>query len=105
MPRGGKRPGAGAPKGNLNAFKHGYTSKQYKRLIEIVAADPEARKLLIVLAKKRRQTQRRDKDDATRLLDYIATKMLDFAHDQAAAAYEHNRTIPPPAYTDGTESS
>ena len=28
MPRGGKRPGAGAPKGNLNAVKDGEYSKQ-----------------------------------------------------------------------------
>lgn len=31
MPRGGKRPGAGAPRGNLNAFKHGYHSKQFNQ--------------------------------------------------------------------------
>ena len=30
MPRGGRRPGAGAPRGNLNAVKHGLESIQVK---------------------------------------------------------------------------
>jgi hypothetical protein len=30
MPRGGRRPGAGAPRGNLNAVKHGLESLQIK---------------------------------------------------------------------------
>ena len=34
MPRGGKRPGAGAPKGNLNALKTGRRSKQLLALTE-----------------------------------------------------------------------
>jgi hypothetical protein len=42
MPRGGPRPGAGAPAGNLNAYKHGKTSRQHARLAEIIASDPEA---------------------------------------------------------------
>ena len=29
MPRGGKRPGAGATKGNINALKHGLRSRAY----------------------------------------------------------------------------
>lgn len=32
---GGRRPGAGAPRGNMNAFKHGLCSDKYdKRLLE-----------------------------------------------------------------------
>jgi len=34
MPRGGRRPGAGAPKGNLNALKTGRRSKQLLALTE-----------------------------------------------------------------------
>jgi len=34
MPRGGKRPGAGAPKGNLNALKTGRRSRQLLALTE-----------------------------------------------------------------------
>ncbi len=33
--RGGRRPGAGAPRGNMNAFKHGLRSAKYdQRLLE-----------------------------------------------------------------------
>lgn len=37
MPRGGKRPGAGAPKGNLNRLKHGKHSKQLSGVISSMA--------------------------------------------------------------------
>ncbi len=42
MPRGGPRPGSGPPKGNLNAYKHGRTSRQHRRLLQLIAEDPEA---------------------------------------------------------------
>ena len=99
MPRGGKRPGAGAPRGNLNAFKHGQNSKQYRRLLQIVAADPEARDLLTQLALRRRDLQKRHHRDANRLLDHIANAMLDHARNEATALYERNQTIPPPPDT------
>ncbi len=34
MPRGGRRPGAGAPKGHLNAFKDGLHSQQLREAIK-----------------------------------------------------------------------
>ena len=40
MPRGGPRPGAGAPKGNLNALKHGKMSRQLKQVSVILAVLP-----------------------------------------------------------------
>jgi len=33
MQRGGKRPGAGAPKANLNRLKDGFQSKQLKQVL------------------------------------------------------------------------
>ena len=39
---GGRRPGAGAPKGNLNALKHGLRSAQFMRFVERLARDPVA---------------------------------------------------------------
>ncbi len=32
MPRGGNRPGAGAPRGNINALKHGERSSEWLKL-------------------------------------------------------------------------
>lgn len=48
--RGGKRPGAGAPRGNLNALKHGGRSQQLDQAIEKLASDPELRPILNFLA-------------------------------------------------------
>ena len=47
MPRGGRRPGAGAPKGNLNALKSGKRSKQVKAVIIALMAVPETRNVLL----------------------------------------------------------
>lgn len=37
MPRGGKRPGAGAPLGNLNALKQGHRSRILSAAVEQIA--------------------------------------------------------------------
>ncbi len=58
MPRGGPRPGAGAPKGNINAFKHGASSKQFKALLIHLMQDP-AFIYLVALARKRAAMPRR----------------------------------------------
>ena len=44
MPRGGRRPGAGAPKGNYNAFKHGRNSSRLRELADILALVPPTRR-------------------------------------------------------------
>ncbi len=45
--RGGRRPGAGAPKGNLNALKNGSRSKQLRTLIIALMAFPQTRNALL----------------------------------------------------------
>ncbi len=45
--RGGRRPGAGAPKGNLNALKNGSRSKQLRILIIALMAFPQTRNALL----------------------------------------------------------
>jgi len=57
MPRGGRRPGAGARKGNLNALKTGEYSKQIAKIFEQI---PD--KSFILLTKKGglRLAQRKD---------------------------------------------
>ena len=49
MPRGGKRPGAGAPKGNLNALKTGSRSRQLNIVIEALLASPAIRRVMLKL--------------------------------------------------------
>ena len=49
MPRGGNRPGAGAPKGNINGLKTGKYSPRVQRAIDAILADPAARRALAEL--------------------------------------------------------
>src|SRR3972149_6795513 len=56
--RGGKRPGAGAPAGNLNALKHGAHSSYIHALVQALAAHPTTREALIRLARRRRAQKR-----------------------------------------------
>ena len=55
---GGRRPGAGAPKGNLNGFRHGRNSRRHKQMAEVLAQIPEFQKGLIAISKRRRQRER-----------------------------------------------
>jgi hypothetical protein len=52
MPRGGKRPGAGAPKGNLNALKTGSRSQQLNIVIEALLASPTVRRVMLKLVQQ-----------------------------------------------------
>ena len=62
MPHGGKRPGAGAPKGNLNALKSGRRSRQLKMVIQALVAAPTVRRVMLQLAQQdiRRNPRLRD---------------------------------------------
>ncbi len=68
MARGGKRPGAGAPKGNLNALKHGRRSAQFAMLGALLAADPSVRQALLGLAERHQLKRRRANEVAAELL-------------------------------------
>lgn len=65
---GGRRRGAGAPKGNLNAMRHGRHSRYHKQLADLLAEIPEIRESLIALAKRQRRQQRRAQAGAAALI-------------------------------------
>jgi hypothetical protein len=50
--RGGRRPGAGAPRGNLNALKHGRRSRQFATIGAVLAADPRIRDAILAMARR-----------------------------------------------------
>jgi hypothetical protein len=54
-PHGGRRSGAGAPKGNLNGLKHGLRSSQLKRFTEQLASDPAVQKFWSRYSKRMEQ--------------------------------------------------
>ena len=66
--RGGRRPGAGAPKGNLNALKHGENSRQLQQLALALSLVPDARKALNRLARRQRRREARARTVAVTLL-------------------------------------
>ena len=99
MPRGGPRPGSGPPPGNLNAYKHGRTSRQHRRLLQLIAQDPEAHRLLLDIARRNRHRRQQARREAVRLLDEIACRVRDRALNEAVDTYENNRRIPPPSYS------
>ena len=99
MPRGGPRPGSGPPPGNLNAYKHGRTSRQHRRLLQLIARDPEAQRLLLDIARRNRRRHQQAQREAVRLLDEIASRVRDRALDEAVDAYENDQRMPPPSYS------
>jgi hypothetical protein len=98
MPRGGRRPGAGAPKGNTNALKHGRSSNLYARLIELLAQDPEALKIMREIADIQDRRKQRNLREAQRLLNAVVARTHARAQqqllDRQAADYEARRAIP-----------
>ncbi|MDO8615414.1 MAG: hypothetical protein Q7T33_06710 [Dehalococcoidia bacterium] len=96
MPRGGPRPGPGAPRGNVNALKHGRYSRHQQRLLDLVRANPELLDLFEKIALSRDARRRRALRDAQRIFKEIEDRAL----DAAARRYEINQRIPPVANTE-----
>jgi hypothetical protein len=74
--RGGRRPGAGAPKGNLNALKHGANSQQLRDLAIALSLVPDTRKALVRLVRRHRHQQGRARTVATKLLTNLLRTCL-----------------------------
>ncbi|MBI2913802.1 MAG: hypothetical protein HYY03_07770 [Chloroflexi bacterium] len=76
MPRGGRRPGAGAKPGNLNALRHGRRSGQVQRLLVLLSAIPEVREALIRLARRQRDQRRQAERTAAHILYTLLNEAL-----------------------------
>jgi hypothetical protein len=85
---GGRRRGAGAPKGNHNAFKHGLYSRQQAQILAAIAQVPGVQDALVEIAKRNRLHRKQAEEGMgvvlTRLLERTAALML----TQDAAAEE-----------------
>lgn len=82
MPRGGRRPGAGAPKGNLNALKHGRRSRQFAEIGAIFANNPEVRKMLLDLADKQGVKTAKSEELALRIFQGIIARGIILGRDR-----------------------
>lgn len=74
--RGGRRPGAGAPKGNLNALKHGAYSRRFAHLGALVASSPAACEALLRLVERHQQRRRAADEVAAHILAQIIARGL-----------------------------
>src|SRR5262245_10614821 len=59
MPRGGRRPGAGAPRRNLNHPTHRAAAPPFHRAVLILAVAPEVRSLLRTLQRAEDSAEKR----------------------------------------------
>ena len=84
--RGGRRPGAGAPKGNLNAMKHGETSRQMRDLTVALALVPGTRTALLRLMARQRRQQARARTVATTILANLLRSTLQLVDNQPPGA-------------------
>jgi hypothetical protein len=84
MPRGGKRPGAGAPKGNLNGFKHGRRSRRLADAVQVLAANPATRETLLALTRAHGQQQQTVEQAAAVWLVNAITRGIKIANPEDA---------------------
>ncbi len=93
--RGGRRPGAGAPPGNLNALKHGRRSAQFAQLGALLASIPQARDALLGLARRHQLKQRRAEQVAALLLQRLIERagQLGYARLNDQPPTDERRTI------------
>jgi hypothetical protein len=72
---GGRRPGAGAPKGNLNALKHGRYSRYQRAVIEALLQVPETREIMIAISKRQRAQTGRAEQGGAALMSELVRKI------------------------------
>jgi hypothetical protein len=81
--RGGRRPGAGAPRGNMNALKSGAYSRQFAELGRLLATDPRIRAVLLDVAARSGRKFKTANEEAA----YLLTKWAEHVEKRAEAKY------------------
>lgn len=88
---GGRRPGAGAPKGNLNGWRHGKNSRYHKQLAHFVSLIPEAEEAMIRIAQRRRKKDRQVQAGAAELLAEACRRLGELILDPQSNQLESNQ--------------
>ena len=74
MPKGGKRPGAGAPRGNRNALRHGgYSKYVQQRFIPSLDPFPELQDWLVDYQRRQTRTRRGSRKSDASLVNTLIT--------------------------------
>jgi hypothetical protein len=90
---GGRRPGAGAPRGNMNGLKHGKYSARHRRLVAIIASIPEVRDGLLAIGRRRRRQQRLAEAGASELLAGLLQRAGDIVLNPQPNHVEANQDL------------
>jgi hypothetical protein len=88
---GGRRPGAGAPKGNLNGWRHGRNSTYHKKLAYFVSLIPEAEEAMLRIAQRRRKKDRDVQAGAAGLLAEACRRLGELILDPQSNHLESNQ--------------
>jgi hypothetical protein len=96
MPRGGRRPGAGAPKGNLNALRGGAFSERHRIAFALLECHPDRRQLAADMYAAGLISNRRNfKFDMRKITRYLYQLWVDrFAEDQSVTIDPPRRRAP-----------
>jgi len=103
MPRGGKRPGAGAPKGNFNALRSGNFSSRMLMVYLAVVNHPDHKTLARDLFEHGffPPPRKRFNKDIRGLVDYLYRKWFDSPESTQSITIKNNQPAPlqplPPA--------
>jgi hypothetical protein len=81
--RGGRRPGAGARRGNMNALKSGAYSRQFAELGRLLATDPKVRAVLLDVAARAGHKFKTANEEAA----YLLTQWAERVEKNAEAKY------------------
>ncbi len=81
---GGRRLGADAPKGNMNALKHGRRSARMTKLGIMLAANPKTRDALLAIADKWDQKQMKATEVAADIFEQILERGIKLGEANAA---------------------
>src|SRR3990170_654512 len=96
--RGGRRPGAGAPRGNLNALRHGLRSAQFAELGALLASIPETRGALLDLARRHKMKQRKAEEMAVLLLGRLIHRARQIASPEPGQRAEGRSNVERPVH-------
>ena len=76
-PRGGKRPGAGAPRGNMNALRSGHYSARIRAVARGLSSIPEIRDMLLAANRRQQIARRKAERVAVKALNDLFTGFPD----------------------------
>ena len=88
---GGRRPGAGAPKGNLNGWRHGRNSDYHKQLAYFVSLIPEAEEAMLRIARRRRKKDHRVQAGAAEFMAEACRRLGELILDPQPNHLESNQ--------------